>query len=679
MADIQPSSGDLNWRLSAHPITLVTFLAFRISSLLVYLLGMIFTTNFVMIFIITIILLAMDFYYLKNIAGRRLVGLRWWNEVNTNTGESHWVFESAPQANEPGGKIVNATDKRFFWLALYAQPGLWVALAIVAFVKLAFVWLTLVVIALVLTITNTLAFSRCDKFSQASGLVERGLFTGSLARNVGGAMFSRLINRGSGPTFLFGLQAYLSAAPRALLPLDNNIAPPGSLQQIAPTRDTFLHCRPAPTQKRAFDMASRFDFTWRENEPGAFAAQTLPVNITDFEKILEHHKAAEDGLNKSLALLEDIPGTELAVQQIRLEVEKVGHSVESVGTLVKQVWDLVPPLMWPTDGAAADKVFRTPELLEEVLNYLPTRTKLDCMAVQRRWYDAVNDSVRLKRSLGLEPSTNPFYHSAFKDSYIGGEGRLDCSLPNDWKFYEEDYPNPEGEFPYWGDQERRWWTEYDASKVLLCGHFSVSNATMGTFGSRVHDMRIASPAIRNLDVSFACCSAWGGCSAHHSPEVLHAPTPEGFTAGSLHDTVTEYFEKHRITCELNHHHHSSVPIHVATTIYLHEDDPIYIERQNIKAKRLEWCAEQMRAWEECSEHERVEQDQMWGRNMRDEEDGSEDGWGLPAPEVDLTSDHDPSNDENDVPDDQISVAESHDYHATGWRVHADHQCKREQG
>ncbi|GIZ43136.1 hypothetical protein CKM354_000637500 [Cercospora kikuchii] len=196
MADIQPSSGDLNWRLSAHPITLVTFLAFRISSLLVYLLGMIFTTNFVMIFIITIILLAMDFYYLKNIAGRRLVGLRWWNEVNTGTGDSHWVFESAPQANEPGGKIVNATDKRFFWLALYAQPGLWVALAIVAFVRLSFVWLTLVVIALVLTITNTLAFSRCDKFSQASGLVERGLFTGSLARNVGGAMFSRLINRG---------------------------------------------------------------------------------------------------------------------------------------------------------------------------------------------------------------------------------------------------------------------------------------------------------------------------------------------------------------------------------------------------------------------------------------------------------------------------------------------------
>merc|ERR1712080_6954 len=180
MADIDNSApGSLNWRLSAHPITLVTFLGFRAASLLVYLLGLLFTTNFVLIFIVTILLLAADFYYLKNIAGRRLVGLRWWNEVNPSTGDSHWVFESAPQPNEPGGKLVSATDKRFFWLALYAQPALWVALAIVAIVKFEFIWLTLVVIALVLTITNTLAFSRCDKFSQASGVLERGFYSGS--------------------------------------------------------------------------------------------------------------------------------------------------------------------------------------------------------------------------------------------------------------------------------------------------------------------------------------------------------------------------------------------------------------------------------------------------------------------------------------------------------------------
>lgn len=33
---------------------------------------------------------------------------------------------------------------RFFWLALYAQPALWVGMAILALVKLAFIWLCLI-------------------------------------------------------------------------------------------------------------------------------------------------------------------------------------------------------------------------------------------------------------------------------------------------------------------------------------------------------------------------------------------------------------------------------------------------------------------------------------------------------------------------------------------------------
>lgn len=113
----------------------------RIASLVVYLLGLrLLSSNFVLIFIVTILLLAMDFYYLKNIAGRRLVGLRWWNEVDANTGDGRWVFESA----DPETRDINATDKRFFWLALYAQPVLWIVLAIVALVSLQFIWLTLV-------------------------------------------------------------------------------------------------------------------------------------------------------------------------------------------------------------------------------------------------------------------------------------------------------------------------------------------------------------------------------------------------------------------------------------------------------------------------------------------------------------------------------------------------------
>lgn len=60
--------------------------------------------------------------------------------MNPQTGDSHWVFESS----DPSTKVINATDKRFFWMALYSQPLLWIALAVVAIFRFEFIWLTLV-------------------------------------------------------------------------------------------------------------------------------------------------------------------------------------------------------------------------------------------------------------------------------------------------------------------------------------------------------------------------------------------------------------------------------------------------------------------------------------------------------------------------------------------------------
>ncbi|GAQ34179.1 Golgi apparatus membrane protein tvp23 [Aspergillus tubingensis] len=185
---LQPQQGELNWRLSAHPITLLFFLGFRISALLMYLFGVLFIKNFVLVFIITLLILSADFYYLKNIAGRRLVGLRWWNEVNTSSGDSTWVFESS----DPTTRTITATDKRFFWLSLYVTPALWIGLAILAIIRLSSViWLSLVAIALALTITNTVAFSRCDRFSQASTFANSAL-SGGVMSNLAGGLLGRL-------------------------------------------------------------------------------------------------------------------------------------------------------------------------------------------------------------------------------------------------------------------------------------------------------------------------------------------------------------------------------------------------------------------------------------------------------------------------------------------------------
>ena len=96
------------------------------------------------------LLLAVDFYYLKNIAGRRLVGLRWWNEVDTATGDSHWVFESQDRSggtDDMGNSkpSQNMTDKRFFWLSVYVQPALWIVLGVLALVRFKNpIWLILI-------------------------------------------------------------------------------------------------------------------------------------------------------------------------------------------------------------------------------------------------------------------------------------------------------------------------------------------------------------------------------------------------------------------------------------------------------------------------------------------------------------------------------------------------------
>lgn len=123
-------------------------------------------------------LLAFDFWTVKNVAGRLLVGLRWFSETGQD-GASIWVFESADSENP-----VNPTDNRLFWGVLYATPILWVLLAFVAILKFEFIWLTLVIIAMLLSGANALAYTRCDKDAKMK-----------FARSIGSSASSGLVQR----------------------------------------------------------------------------------------------------------------------------------------------------------------------------------------------------------------------------------------------------------------------------------------------------------------------------------------------------------------------------------------------------------------------------------------------------------------------------------------------------
>jgi hypothetical protein len=77
----------------SHPVALAFHLLFRTGALAAYFFGWMLTDNFPLIFIICILLSSFDFWTVKNVTGRLLVGLRWWNDIQPD-GTNVWVFES---------------------------------------------------------------------------------------------------------------------------------------------------------------------------------------------------------------------------------------------------------------------------------------------------------------------------------------------------------------------------------------------------------------------------------------------------------------------------------------------------------------------------------------------------------------------------------------------------------
>ncbi|XP_017884948.1 uncharacterized Golgi apparatus membrane protein-like protein CG5021 isoform X3 [Ceratina calcarata] len=140
-----------------HPYVTLFHLAFRVAAIVSYMLCGWFSNSFITSFVLVVLLLSMDFWTVKNITGRLMVGLRWWNYVDDN-GKSHWIFESKKGAQQ---NRINTTEARIFWLALILCPLLWSVFFVVALFSLKFKWLLLVCIAIVLNGANLYGYVKC--------------------------------------------------------------------------------------------------------------------------------------------------------------------------------------------------------------------------------------------------------------------------------------------------------------------------------------------------------------------------------------------------------------------------------------------------------------------------------------------------------------------------------------
>ncbi|XP_036389178.1 Golgi apparatus membrane protein TVP23 homolog B [Megalops cyprinoides] len=147
-----------------HPLASFFHLFFRVSAILVYLLCELLSSSFIACMVTIILLLSCDFWTVKNITGRLMVGLRWWNQVD-NDGKSQWMFESRKGT---GKNPPSDSESRLFWLGLIICPVIWVIFAFSSLFSFKIKWLAVVIMGVVLQGANLYGYVRCKVGSRTS-------------------------------------------------------------------------------------------------------------------------------------------------------------------------------------------------------------------------------------------------------------------------------------------------------------------------------------------------------------------------------------------------------------------------------------------------------------------------------------------------------------------------------
>ena len=160
---------------SSQPKIALITVSIKLLALFFFLFLNIFTSNEALVMIVVILLDAADFWYTKNISGRILVGLRWWNNYNQNTQENVWVFESKNEIKESN------IDRKTFWFSLYGFAAIWLILFVWECILFNFIWAFLCLISLAIAGTNVYGFFRCSKIQQEKA----ALITAMIINKVG--------------------------------------------------------------------------------------------------------------------------------------------------------------------------------------------------------------------------------------------------------------------------------------------------------------------------------------------------------------------------------------------------------------------------------------------------------------------------------------------------------------
>uniref|UniRef100_A0A8C4N1P4 Golgi apparatus membrane protein TVP23 homolog n=1 Tax=Eptatretus burgeri TaxID=7764 RepID=A0A8C4N1P4_EPTBU len=149
-----------------HPLATLFHLLFRVGAIITYLLCRWFSDSFIVSFVAIILLLSFDFWTVKNVTGRLMVGLRWWNHIDEE-GQSQWLFE-ARKPSQKTKQLSSEAEVRIFWLGLIVCPLIWGVFFFSTLFSFNFKWLAVVVTGVVLQGANLYGYIRCKLGGQTS-------------------------------------------------------------------------------------------------------------------------------------------------------------------------------------------------------------------------------------------------------------------------------------------------------------------------------------------------------------------------------------------------------------------------------------------------------------------------------------------------------------------------------
>ena len=140
---------------TSHPFIAAIHIILKIAIVFLYLVLPFMTSTFnVLVFVV--IASAVDFWIVKNLAGRLLVGLRWWIAF-AEDGEEQWKFEC--KVNE---KDVSWSNEKAFWWTQVLFTLIWLVLSVINVLKLNITQITICVYSFTLLFFNLYSYYKCS-------------------------------------------------------------------------------------------------------------------------------------------------------------------------------------------------------------------------------------------------------------------------------------------------------------------------------------------------------------------------------------------------------------------------------------------------------------------------------------------------------------------------------------